>query len=100
MKNIQSFKLCRLILGSALLAGFGIVVPYASAQALIDLNSKTATMLDVDNPVAVNNSGQVVGSTATPEGIHAVITGPNGVGMTEIGIAPQGINDAGQVVEV
>ena len=111
MKISQSSQFRGFILCAALLAGFGIVVPSASAQAfLIDLNSKTATMLDMDRPVALNDSGQVTGwSYIPPDGAyhassyHASITG-HGVGMTDLGTlggaysAAQGINDAGQVV--
>ena len=63
---------------------------------------------------AINNAGQVVGNYFTPpipeisgrhDITHAFITGPNGLGMTDLGkLGPEmfsradGINDAGQVV--
>jgi probable HAF family extracellular repeat protein len=54
----------------------------------------------------INDAGQVVGFSATAaRGTHAFITGPNGVGVTDLGTLPgssysvaTGINDAGQVV--
>ena len=53
---------------------------------------------------AINNSGQVVGSSQTSNGIYAFITDPNGVGMTDLGTLggqislANAINDSGQVV--
>jgi probable HAF family extracellular repeat protein len=55
--------------------------------------------------VCSGGAGQVVRSSGTAAGrYHAFITGPNGVGMTDLGTlggdytAAWGINDAGQVV--
>ncbi|SFN74034.1 PEP-CTERM protein-sorting domain-containing protein [Nitrosospira briensis] len=54
---------------------------------------------------SINNTGQVVGaSLVVGGGSHAFITGPNGVGITDLGTLggddsyATGINDAGQVV--
>lgn len=60
---------------------------------------------------AINNAGQVAGRSAPTSSTmfgtttyHAYITGPNGVGMTDLGTLgrdnseARGINDAGQVV--
>ena len=56
---------------------------------------------------AINNSGQVAGSSSTSEGdLHVFITGPNGDGLRDLGAfgystsEALGINDAGRVVGV
>jgi probable HAF family extracellular repeat protein len=53
----------------------------------------------------INDAGQVAGTSQTAAGAdHAFITGPNGVGMTDLGTlgwlgsSASGINNAGQVV--
>jgi probable HAF family extracellular repeat protein len=82
-----------------------------TAAYLVDLNSKQTTNLGSFGgrdtyASAINDAGQVVGGSGTVEGeFHAFITGPNGVGMTELlgtlggGYSNAlGINDAGQVV--
>lgn len=58
-----------------------------------------------DVAVGINNAGQVIGnyqSTSDPEGFlnwaHSFITGPNGVGITRLGLQATGINDGGTVV--
>ncbi|WP_238529832.1 PEP-CTERM sorting domain-containing protein [Nitrosospira multiformis] len=55
--------------------------------------------------VGINNTGQVIGNyptTSDPEGFftwnRSFITGPNGVGTTELGFEATGINDRGTVV--
>ena len=63
-------------------------------------------MLDMDRPVALNDSGQVTGWSYIPpeDAYHAFITGPNGVEMIDLGTLrgaysvsdAQGINDAGK----
>jgi probable HAF family extracellular repeat protein len=54
--------------------------------------------------VDINNSGQAVGEFGSPTGFGAFITGPNGIGMTDLGTLggqnsnATGINDFGEVV--
>lgn len=54
----------------------------------------------------INDSGQVIGYSDTGGEIHAFITGPNGIGMTDLGnlggaeTFAYGINNSGQVVGV
>ena len=84
------FKVRRLLLTAALIGGLSLV-NHANAQQvasyLIDLNSGTVTDLGETYPPAINDAGQVVGSyypiaNALP---HAFITGPNGMGMRDLG---------------
>lgn len=110
MKIIPGFNLRSFLFAVAFLAGTACAT-HASAQQqafLVDLNSGTATslgMLDGNYGTAsgINDSGQVVGSV----GNRAFITGPNGVGMRDLGTLggddqsqAYGINDVGQVVGV
>lgn len=75
-----------MVLAAALSAGLGFVSP-ASAESG-DLNSKRVTKLGgfASYASGVNDAGQVVGDsyTATIGVDHAFITGPNGVGMTDL----------------
>jgi len=113
MKIISRFKVLHFILTTVLISGFGLGT-HAAAQEhayLIDLNSKTATDIgtlggSVSHASGINDAGQVVGYSYMGAGAqHAFITGPNGVGMRDLGTLSdttnsiaRGINDAGQVV--
>jgi probable HAF family extracellular repeat protein len=84
------FNFRNLILATAFSASLGFG-PSAFAQQtghsyLIDLNSKTVTDLGNVDATAVNDAGQVVGYSRSDNGqqLHAFITGPNGVGMTDL----------------
>src|SRR3954454_1061788 len=116
MKIIRGFKVRGFILAAVFSAGLGFGAS-ASAQPhsyLIDLSSKTVTDIgnlggiDTDTYAGgINDAGRVVGSSITAGGaFHAFITGPNGMGMRDLGTlsgriddssAANGINDAGQV---
>ena len=108
----KCFKARGFILVATALASFGFI-SHAGAQQrsyLVDLNSEAATQLGSLGggetvAQALNNSGQVVGSSTTSEGVsHAFSTGPAAAGMKDLGTLGGGsstandINDAGQVV--
>jgi probable HAF family extracellular repeat protein len=113
-KRVIVKRICHLnVRGFILAAAFSAALGFgtsASAQPhsyLVDLNSKTATdigTLGGSYSVAqgINDAGQVVGRS----GDHAFITGPDGMGMRDLGTLggdysyseASGINDAGQVV--
>jgi probable HAF family extracellular repeat protein len=101
------------ILAIALSAGLSFVSPAAAQyhSYIIDLNSKKVTDLGsltesatYTYATAINDSGQVVGWSRYGGYTHAFITGPNGVGMTNLetlrgeSSAAYDINNAGQVV--
>ena len=103
-------KVRRLLLAAALITGLGLVT-HATAQErsfLVDLNTRTITALatlggDFSEAGGINDNGQVVGFSHTATGeSHAFITGPDGVGMRELGTSNYSlatdINNAGQVV--
>ena len=114
MKITHRSKVHGFILEAALLAGLGFVTHAAAQQEasyFIDLSSRTAINLGSLGGSrtiarALNDSGQVVGESYTAGGeLRAFITGPNGVGMRDLGTLggnnysrAYGINDAGQVV--
>jgi probable HAF family extracellular repeat protein len=106
MEIIRSLKIPSIILAATVSASFGLVFP-AVAQAgsyLVDLNSKTVAELGF-SASGINGAGQVVGTGGVGGYDHAFISGPNGMGMRDIGTLnggvhsnANGVNDAGQVV--
>jgi probable HAF family extracellular repeat protein len=104
-----------LILAVVLTIGFASSA-LAQVALLVDLNSKEVTHLgtldgdagwsDYSRASGINDRGQVVGGYHTGAVVaptHAFITGPDGVGMTDLGTlggdsVAYGINDSGQVV--
>ena len=113
MRKTCGFGVQNFILAATLFAGLGFI-DYAAAQErsyLIDLNSRTVTQLGdlgggFTKAYGLNDSGQVAGSSNNSAGTQrAFITGPDGVGMTDLGTPSAnsrseayGINNAGQVV--
>jgi probable HAF family extracellular repeat protein len=85
------------------------VSPAPFALFIADLNSGRVTNLGVVGPgsapgvtPSINNAGQVAWSYAFPDNPnipHAFVTGPNGMGRTDLGTGTSfNINDHGQVV--
>jgi probable HAF family extracellular repeat protein len=73
-------------------------------QTVTDIGTLGGTYLSTDAR-GINDAGQVTGSSGTAEGVtHAFITGPDGMGMRDLGTLggaysfAYGINEAGQVV--
>ena len=113
MKIIHMVKVRYFFYLTALSAGLGVAT-LAGAQVpyLVDLNSKTALRLGNFGPGlsdvhALNDQGQVVGEAFISNvATHAFITGPDGIGMRDLGTlgglsssssSAYDINDAGQV---
>lgn len=103
--------------GILLIAALGIALCFTSpahalqAWYIVDLESKEVTQLGSGsgynniNAIAINDAGQVVGTFKTTTGAtRSFITGPDGIGMTDVGTlggsnsVATAINDAGQVV--
>jgi probable HAF family extracellular repeat protein len=124
MKTTWSSKVRSLVLAATLTGSVGFLSPafgqVSDASYLIDLNTKEWTRLETlgsygsiylgsTSVDAINDSGRVVGTASTippsdpynqfyiPSFI-GFITGPNGVGITELGFNPRDLNNAGQVV--
>jgi probable HAF family extracellular repeat protein len=84
------------------IAGFTTpVLAKIESTYLLDLNTMQGTLLGTGYTIGrgINDAGQVVGVS----GSHAFITGPNGVGMTDLGTLggrysdAYAVNDLGQV---
>ena len=110
MKVTRHPKIQSWILAAALSVGLGFVSPVSAKQRhyILDINSQGLTALGTlgGDTIAsdINEAGQVVGgSKPATLGTHAFITGPNGLGMTDLGTLgggesiALGINDAGRV---
>jgi probable HAF family extracellular repeat protein len=91
------------LVGKAINAS-GQVTGYSSAGRVFITgpNGDGITYLNIppggfgSNPLAINNSGQVVGNLAGVN--HGFMTGPNGVGVSDLGVrSADGINASGQV---
>lgn len=102
MKTTENQGTCSIpsLVMAAALSGVGFVMD-ASAQVqphsyLIDLNTRTATDLGDVRATAINDTGQVVGQSSVTD--RGFISGPNGVGMKDLGLlTPIAVNNAGQV---
>jgi probable HAF family extracellular repeat protein len=89
----HSFMPRNLILAAVLTIGFASsALAQVERALLVDLNTREATNLGTlggdpySSASGINAMGQVVGESGTLYGqTHAFITGPNGVGMTDLG---------------
>ena len=111
MKTLTGANLRSFLLAAAFLAGVGCATHASARSYLIDLNSRTATDLGplgrTSYAHGVNDAGEVVGKFIAGYGeVHAFITGPNGMGMRDLGAlggdnsVANAINAAGQGVGV
>ena len=115
MKIIPGFKVCGLILAEIFCwSGFRhqrlrtiTFIPHRpNSKTATDIGTLTGSGPDgYSYASGINDAGQVVGYSGTNGGFdHAFITGPDGVGMRDLGSLDggnsyaRGINDAGQVV--
>ena len=117
MKITHCSTIQGLVLAAALSIGLGSVSPvFAQGSSyIVDSNSETLTELGTlggsyIEAFGINDAGQVVGNSFTAAGpLHAFITGPNGVGMTDLtalvsqsaGVVlteATGINNHGQII--
>lgn len=113
MMLISTLKTCSFLLTAILLTGLGFTPSVHALQAwyIVDLESKEVTQLGSGsgynniNAIAINDTGQVIGTFKTAIGeTHSFITGPDGIGMTDLGTfggsnsIATAINDAGRVV--
>ena len=109
--KIRIFGVRSFALAVALSVGLGFVFPaFAKTSVIVNPDGKVIYLGtlggDSSRATGINDSGQVVGYSSPTESYyyHAFITGPNGVGMTDLGALGEyhtyarGINDAGQVV--
>jgi probable HAF family extracellular repeat protein len=98
MKIIPRFKVRGFILAAVFSAGLGFATSASARCAnhtyLVDLNSQTVTDIgnfggtgNDTNAYGINDVGQVAGrpDTAGDAIIHAFVTGPNGMGMRDLG---------------
>src|SRR6187397_2417950 len=108
------FKIHRLVLATIMGVGLGAATPVFAQTALtksylIDTNTWQATEIAFAErhtyARGINDLGQVTGYTITADrDQHAFVTGPNGVGITDLGTlggknsVAEGINSAGRVV--
>lgn len=93
MRKTYGFKVASLIVAATLLAGRGFIT-HAGAQErsyLIDSNSRAVVEIrnsggEATRAYAINDAGQVVGWARFNGNTHAYITGPDAVGMRDLGI--------------
>ena len=112
MKKPDGIKKSGFILTAALSVSLGFVsTAFATTSWLIDPHRGSVIQLGTlggdTYATDINDAGQVVGYSYTSTGVqHAFVTGPNGVGITDLGTLggaesrAWGINASGQVVGV
>jgi probable HAF family extracellular repeat protein len=108
MTTSYSIKIRGFVVAAALSVGLGLVSPaFALDSWIVGSNGQAPVKLGTGNETyarGINDAGQVAGWFKTGFTFRPFITGPNGVGLTNIGSLggdrgeAQGINATGQVV--